>query len=83
MGGWLFVNKEFPTTVKRNGFMDGSECEECVFSRRFISGDAGDEVLIAFTKLINENVDGRGIVGRMGGDEIVIVTENIGDQTEL
>ena len=69
--------------MKINGFMGGSESEECVFSRRFVSSDAGDEVLIAFTKIINENVDGRGIVGRMGGDEIVIVTENIGDQTEL
>lgn len=151
--------KNFRHTVKINGFMGGSECEECVFSCRFVSGDAdddvvvgcveiggnksqgmvidpvndkdvfldmlnkralieqanrifaspdtklsylilldldnfksvndthghivGDEVLITFTKIINENVNGRGIVGRMGGDEIVIVTENIGDQTEL
>ena len=150
--------KNFRHAVKINGFMGGSECEECVFSCRFVSGDAddvvvgcveiggnksqgmvidpmndkdvfldmlnkralieqanrifaspdtklsylilldldnfksvndthghivGDEVLITFTKIINENVNGRGIVGRMGGDEIVIVTENIGDQTEL
>lgn len=43
----------------------------------------GDEVLITFTKIINENLDSRGIVGRMGGDEILIVTETIADQTEL
>lgn len=43
----------------------------------------GDDVLIAFTKIINDNVNGRGIVGRMGGDEILIVTETIADQTEL
>ena len=151
--------KNFRHTVKINGFLGGEECEECVFSCRFVGGDAGDdtvvgcveigenksqgmlidpmkdkdvfldmlnkralieqadriisssgtkpsyfilldldnfksvndtyghivgdEVLITFTKIINENVNGRGIVGRMGGDEIVIVTENIGDQTEL
>lgn len=43
----------------------------------------GDEVLTTFTKIINEKVAGRGIVGRMGGDEILIVTETIGNQTEL
>lgn len=43
----------------------------------------GDEVLITFTKIINDNLNSRGIVGRMGGDEILIVTETISDQTEL
>lgn len=43
----------------------------------------GDEVLTMFTKIINEKVAGRGIVGRMGGDEILIVTESIRNQTEL
>lgn len=153
------AKNNFRHAVKINGFMGGSECEECVFSCRFVGGDAGDdavvgcveiggnkrqgmvidpmndkdvfldmlnkravieqanrimsapdvkcsyfilldldnfktvndayghivgdEVLITFTKIINDNLNGRGIVGRMGGDEILIVTETIGDQTEL
>ncbi len=43
----------------------------------------GDEVLISATKIINDNLSGRGIVGRMGGDEILIVTETIESQAEL
>ena len=43
----------------------------------------GDEVLITVTRIINENISGRGFVGRMGGDEILIITENIESQTEL
>ena len=43
----------------------------------------GDEVLQTVTRIINANIVGRGIVGRMGGDEILIVTENVENQTEL
>lgn len=43
----------------------------------------GDEVLIKVTQIINDNIAGRGYVGRMGGDEILIITENIDNQTEL
>lgn len=43
----------------------------------------GDEVLTSVTRIINGTLNGRGFVGRMGGDEILIVTETVGDQTEL
>lgn len=43
----------------------------------------GDEVLVRVTKIINDSLDGRGVVGRMGGDEILIVTETIEEQAEL
>lgn len=43
----------------------------------------GDEVLTTFTRIINNSLNSRGFVGRMGGDEIIIITENIADQTEL
>lgn len=155
----LSAKKNFRRSVMINGFMGGSECEECVFTCRYMRGDegsetvvgcieigggkpqnlgidavndkdgfldmlnkravieqanrimtspdvkcsyfvlldldnfksvndtyghiVGDEVLISFTKIINDNVNGRGVVGRMGGDEIIIVTETINDQTEL
>lgn len=44
---------------------------------------AGDEVLTTVTTIINDKLAGRGIVGRMGGDEILIVTETVTGQTEL
>ncbi|MCH5204803.1 MAG: GGDEF domain-containing protein [Oscillospiraceae bacterium] len=44
---------------------------------------AGDEVLTTVTKIINDKLAERGIVGRMGGDEILIITETINGQTEL
>lgn len=158
-GDILTAKKNFRCTVKINGFMGGTESEECVFTCHHVRGDegsetivgcievggskpqnmgidpvndkdvfldmlnkravieqanrimanpdircsyfilldldnfksvndtyghiVGDEVLITFTKIINDNVNGRGVVGRMGGDEIIIVTETISDQTEL
>lgn len=43
----------------------------------------GDEVLTTVTQIINDKLAGRGIVGRMGGDEILIVTKTVSGQTEL
>lgn len=44
---------------------------------------AGDEVLVKITEIINEGVGNRGKVGRIGGDEFLIVTSGISEQTEL
>lgn len=44
---------------------------------------AGDEVLFRVTEIINKAVGSNGIVGRVGGDEIMIVTKNIHDKEGL
>ena len=43
----------------------------------------GDEVLHTVTSIINKAIGDHGMVGRVGGDEIMIVTKGIGDKTEL
>lgn len=43
----------------------------------------GDEVLITVTGIINKAVGNKGVVGRLGGDEIMIVTKDISDKAEL
>lgn len=43
----------------------------------------GDEVLVTVTDIINRAVGEHGVVGRIGGDEILIVTKGIGDKAEL
>ena len=37
----------------------------------------GDQVLFAFTDIINKAMGSHGVVGRLGGDEILIVTKDI------
>lgn len=44
---------------------------------------AGDEVLVKVTEIINEGVGNNGKVGRIGGDEFLIVTSGMSEQTEL
>ena len=39
----------------------------------------GDEVLSKIAGIINANLNGRGIAGRFGGDEVYIFTNNIKD----
>ena len=43
----------------------------------------GDEVLSKVACIINANLNGRGIVGRFGGDEFYIFTNNIKDEEDL
>lgn len=43
----------------------------------------GDEILSGVTEIINEAVGQRGVVGRIGGDEIMIVTRGMADKQEL
>lgn len=43
----------------------------------------GDEVLVTVAGIIKNIVNSRGLVGRIGGDEILIVTNSVEDRTEL
>lgn len=43
----------------------------------------GDEVLVTVTEIINRAVGEKGVVGRIGGDEILIVTRDVADKAEL
>ncbi|MCR4761969.1 MAG: GGDEF domain-containing protein [Lachnospiraceae bacterium] len=43
----------------------------------------GDEVLIHVTEVINKAVGANGVVGRVGGDEIMIITRGIADKASL
>ena len=43
----------------------------------------GDEVLVTVTEIINNAVGSQGYVGRIGGDEILIVMKGINDKAEL
>ncbi|MBR5421623.1 MAG: GGDEF domain-containing protein [Lachnospiraceae bacterium] len=43
----------------------------------------GDEVLHTVTKIINQAIGANGMVGRLGGDEILIVTKGVQDKMEL
>ena len=43
----------------------------------------GDEVLVRVSEIINKAVGNNGLVGRVGGDEIMIVTKNISDKESL
>lgn len=43
----------------------------------------GDKVLIKAANIIKENIGNRGIVGRIGGDEMMIVLTHINDSIEL
>lgn len=43
----------------------------------------GDEVLVTITEIINEAVGDQGYVGRIGGDEIMMVMKGIHDKAEL
>lgn len=43
----------------------------------------GDEVLATVTGIIKNIVNNRGLIGRIGGDEILIVTNSIEDRSEL
>ncbi len=40
--------------------------------------DAGDQLLVAFGKILQRNVLGMDIVGRLGGDEFAVVLHNVG-----
>lgn len=44
---------------------------------------AGDEVLVNVTEIIKQSVGKRGVIGRIGGDEIMIVTKGISSKEEL
>jgi diguanylate cyclase (GGDEF)-like protein/PAS domain S-box-containing protein len=46
-----------------------------------ISHIAGDDVLREIGLRVTETLDGRGLVGRPGGDEFVIILENLRDET--
>lgn len=43
----------------------------------------GDEVLVTVADIINKAVGEHGVVGRIGGDEILIVTKGVADKAEL
>jgi len=43
----------------------------------------GDEVLVTVTEIINRAVGQKGTVGRIGGDEIMIITRDVADKAEL
>ena len=43
----------------------------------------GDEVLVTVSEIINRVIGEHGVVGRIGGDEILIVTKGIHDKAEL
>lgn len=43
----------------------------------------GDEVLVTFAEIINNAIGQHGVVGRIGGDEILIVTKDIPDKSTL
>lgn len=43
----------------------------------------GDEVLVTVTEIINRAVGDYGLVGRLGGDEILIITRGIADKAQL
>ena len=43
----------------------------------------GDEVLVTVTEIINRAVGSQGFVGRIGGDEILLVMKDIKDKAEL
>ena len=43
----------------------------------------GDQVLVTFTEIINKAMGSHGVVGRLGGDEILIVTKDICSKAAL
>ena len=43
----------------------------------------GDTVLVAFTEIINKAMGSHGVVGRLGGDEILIVTKDIPNKAAI
>lgn len=43
----------------------------------------GDEVLAATAEILKEAVAGRGVVGRIGGDEMLVVLEKVENHSEL
>ncbi len=43
----------------------------------------GDDVILRVARVLSENINLRGIVGRIGGDEFYILTENIESEDDL
>lgn len=43
----------------------------------------GDKAIVILAESITETLDGRGVVGRFGGDEFFILTEDIPDEQQL
>ena len=43
----------------------------------------GDKAILVLTETLVETLDGRGIVGRFGGDEFFVLTEDIPNETQL
>lgn len=50
--------KNFRHAVKINGFMGGSENEECVFTCRFVGGDAGDDTVVGCIEIGGNKMQG-------------------------
>lgn len=43
----------------------------------------GDKTIIKFSEIISHTIDGRGVVGRFGGDEFMIMLEGIKNEQDL
>jgi len=69
---------ECPTTYFIMFDMDNFKIVNDSFGHAF-----GDEVLHTVTSIINRAIGDHGMVGRVGGDEIMIVTKGIADKAEL
>lgn len=44
---------------------------------------AGDETLKKFAEIISDNINGRGIIGRIGGDEFIALLEDCDDKDKM
>jgi len=74
----LFETKDCPITYLVMFDLDCFKMVNDVYGHM-----TGDKVLVRVAEIINKAVGANGIVGRVGGDEIMIVTRNVSDKESL
>ncbi len=74
----LFETKDCPTTYIVMFDLDHFKMVNDIYGHM-----TGDDVLMRVTEIINKAVGNKGVVGRVGGDEIMIITKNVSDKESL
>lgn len=86
------LTKQMVTEYARNALSDktngnGYLCVLDVDNFKYVNDHFGhmfgDEVLVTVADVIKDAVEGRGVAGRIGGDEMMIFLENVIDQADL
>lgn len=74
----LFEDKDCPTTYLVICDLDNFKAVNDNYGHL-----TGDEVLMGVTEILKQSVGKRGLIGRIGGDEILIVTKGVHNKEEL